>query len=164
LHGRVVHLVDYDNYLLNTKRPNELYVFASLAVLLEASFVFTLASGNNESRIVSHCRAHNHVWDVIFVTRSIKNCKLFFGCVESGTTHLYRFAFGLLFLANIHDVGEPPGVSTLFLGLLLVLRNGSLVYAFHLKHNLSGDSTFTRVDVSYEHQRARFLVCLYSDN
>ena len=65
------------------------------------------------------------------MARCIENCVLFSWRVNDGPSDLNGLTFGFLFVRAVHDIGEPPGVTALILGLLLELLNGALVDYAH---------------------------------
>ena len=65
------------------------------------------------------------------MTRGIENCVLFSWRINDGPSDLNGLTFGFLFIGAVHDIGEPPGVTALVLGLLLELINGTLIDDAH---------------------------------
>jgi len=76
--------------------------------------------------------------------------------VELRPADLDGLALRLLFLGVVHDVGEPPGVPALLLGLLLELLDGPAVDHAHVVHDGAADGGLARVDVADEHERGGF--------
>jgi len=84
---------------------------------------------------------------------SIENSELLRGCVEIGASHLDSLTLGLFLLRIIHAVSEPPGVTTLFLGVNLVSFDLAFVNSSHLEHHLPTDSGLSSINVTDEDHR-----------
>jgi len=83
--------------------------------------------------------------------------------VEVGTTNFDSLALSLFFLAIVHDIGEPPRVTTLVFGFLAVFCDFTLINHAHLKHNLTGDGRLTSINVTNENESARLLFHVDTD-
>lgn len=62
---------------------------------------------------------------------SIENCVLFSWRVNDRSSDLNGLTLGFLLVRAVHDIGEPPGITTLVLGLFLELLDGALVDNAH---------------------------------
>lgn len=69
----------------------------------------------------------------------IKDSELLLFSVEGSTANFDSLALSLLLLTNIHAVSEPPRVTTLVLGVFLVLFDHALVHAARQVHHLTTD-------------------------
>lgn len=71
------------------------------------------------------------------MTGCVKNGILLVFCVEVGATDLNSLTLGLLLITDVHDVSKPPRVTTLILGLCLVLFNCPLINNSIHKHQVT---------------------------
>jgi len=114
-------------------------MLSGLTILVEASLELTTSGGDDKATEVSESGTHDHVRDVVFMTWRVKDCILFCCCVDDGSAHLHSLTLCLLLIGAVHDVGQPPRVSTLVLRLLLELLNRSLVDDAHRVDQVTTD-------------------------
>ena len=143
----VVHFVNQDNQLLDTKALCKLHVFASLTLLLEASLKLSLSGRDHKTTVISAGGAHDHVGHVVLVAWGVKERDLLCLGLESCANNLYILAPSVLLGVGVHEVGEPTRVTALFFGLLIILLDGAFVNQIEFDHNATTDSGLTRVDV-----------------
>mmetsp|Transcript_20823 Transcript_20823/g.25483 ORF Transcript_20823/g.25483 Transcript_20823/m.25483 type:complete len:202 (+) Transcript_20823:1674-2279(+) len=127
-------------------------MLSRLAILLEASLELTTTGRDDKATVVGECGAHDHVRHVVFMAWGVENCVHFFGSVDDGSAHLDGLTLGLFLVRAIHDIGEPPGVTTLVLGLLLELLNRALVNDTHGVNEVTADGGLASIDVTNENE------------
>ena len=125
-------------------------MLSSLSVFFKTSFKLSLSCRNNKAGDIGKCSTHDHVGHVVLVAWSIKNSVLLLLGVELSTTDFNSLTLGFLVITDIHYVSEPPRVTTLLLGLLLVLLNSSLVYHSVKEHKVAANGGLACVDVTDE--------------
>jgi len=144
----VVHLVDADNHLVDTKSEGEESVFTGLTVLGVTSFELTDTRGDNQNGNISLGGTSDHVLDEVSVSGGINDgevkvlgLKLPEGDVNGDTT----LALGL---ELIKDPGVFERSLTHLGGFLLELLDGTLVDTTALVDQVTGGGRFTGIDVS----------------
>ena len=114
-------------------------MLSRLTVLIETSLKFTSTSGDYEATKVGQRRTHDHVGHVVFVAWSIEDRKLLRLSVDAGSSHFDSFTFCLLFVGTVHDVGEPPRISTLILRFFFKFLNRPLVNYSHRVNQIAAN-------------------------
>ena len=118
-------------------------MFTSLAIFSKTNLILIFPCGNDKSSVICASCTHYHIRNIVFVTWGIKQSELFRFCLEIGTTDFNSFTFGLLYIRGVHEIGEPPRVTTVLLCLVLELFNGALVDQTHLDHEVPTNSRLT---------------------
>jgi hypothetical protein len=85
----------------------------------------------------------------------VKDRITFLLSIDDGTANLHSLALRLLLVGAVHDVGEPPGVSTLFLGLLLELLNSSRIDDAHRVDQVTANRRLASIDVANKDKTGR---------
>jgi hypothetical protein len=88
------------------------------------------------------------------VTWGIEQGELLCLSVKCGSSDFNSLALSLFLVRGIHDVSEPPGVTTLVFCLLLELFDDTAVNHAEVGHQSAADSGFSGVDVADKDQRA----------
>jgi len=139
-------------------------VLFGLAILIESCLELTFFWRNNENSDISLASTHDHVRDVVFVPRGVKNCessvfkrKVKFSILNS----LSSFSFIRI---NISNTSQLPCLHMIFLGFLLVSCQLLFINFTELFHNVSGKSWFTSVDMTNENDVDIFLFELINVN
>mmetsp|Transcript_4318 Transcript_4318/g.4079 ORF Transcript_4318/g.4079 Transcript_4318/m.4079 type:complete len:485 (+) Transcript_4318:154-1608(+) len=144
----VIHLVDSNNELLDTKGESEQSVLAGLAVLGNTSLKLTNTSSDDKDGAIGLRGTGNHVLDEITVTRGIDNgdvvlvgLELPQGDINGDTTFTLGFEL-------VKNPGVLERTLTHFLGFLLELLDGTLVDTTALVDQVTGCGGFTGIDVA----------------
>lgn len=132
-------------------------MLSRLTIVLEPGLKFSLSGGDDESSIVGLGHTLDHVGDVVLVPWSINNGECLVIRVKASPSNVNGLSLLHLFLIIIHDVGEPPRVTTLLLGLFLELLDSSLVDEAHLVDDLTTNGGLASVNVTNEDQRCWLL-------
>lgn len=135
-----------------------------LAILIESCLELTFFWGNNENSDISLTSTHDHVRDVVFVPRGVKNCKssVFKRKVKfSILNSLSSFSFIRI---NISNTSQLPCLHMVFLGFLLVSCQLLFINFTELFHNVSGKSWFTSINMTNENDVDIFLFKLINVN
>jgi len=127
-------------------------MLSRLSLLLKTCLELSLSGRDNETSIVSLSDSLDHVWHIVLMAWSIQDSEGLLWSLKAGSSNIDSLSLLLLLLVVVHDVSEPPGVTTLLLGLLLELLDGSLVNESHLVDDLSADGGLTSIDVTDEDQ------------
>lgn len=106
-------------------------MLSSLTILVETSLELTSSGRDDQTTEVGQSCAHDHIGDIILVTWSIEDRVLLGFGVNNSASHFDSFTLSFFFVGAVHDVSKPPGVTTLVLGLLLELINGTLIDDAH---------------------------------
>ena len=138
-------------------------MLSRLTVLLESGLEFTASRGNNQATEVRQRGTHDHVGNVVFMTWRVKDCVLFLGSVDDRPANLDSLSLGFLFIRTVHDVCKPPRVSTLILGFLFKLLDGSLVDDAHRVDQIAANRRFARINVPNENEAGRCACLVNSD-
>ena len=125
--GRVIHLVDDDDELVDTLGLGQHGVLTGLTALLETGLVLTLAGRNDEDTNIGLGSTTNHVGDIGLMAGSIKNGVLALVGLEETATNLDSLTLGTLLVGQIKSPREVPGLTTHLLGFPLVLVESTLV-------------------------------------
>jgi hypothetical protein len=144
----VVHLVDSDDHLLDTKSEGKKGVFASLTFLGDSGFELTSSRSDNKNGSISLGGTSDHVLDEITMSWGINDGEVVLlglelpeGDVDGDTT----FTLGLQFVQN-------PGIleRTLahFRSFLLELLDGTLVDATALVNEMTSGGRLARIDMT----------------
>ena len=145
-------------------------MFTGLAIFFKTGLKFTLLCGNNKSSVICTSCTNYHIKNIVLVTRGIEQSELFRFGLKIGTTNFNSLTFGLLFITGVHDIGEPPWITTLLLGLLLEPFNRALVDHTHLNHEISTNCWLACVAVTNENNwnwwscGVNFNTLLFVDN
>jgi len=144
----VVHLVDTNDQLFDTKGEGEESVFSGLAVLGNTSLELTNTGGDDEDGAIGLRGTGDHVLDEISVAWGVDDGDFVFGGLEfpegdiDGDT---SFSFGLQLVQN-PSVFERT--FTHFGGFLLEFFDGSLVDTTAFVDQVTGGGGLSGVDVS----------------
>mmetsp|Transcript_118178 Transcript_118178/g.164630 ORF Transcript_118178/g.164630 Transcript_118178/m.164630 type:complete len:360 (-) Transcript_118178:36-1115(-) len=148
LDGRIVHLVDGNDHLLDTHGEGEESVLLGLTFLGETRLELTSTGSNDEDGGISLRGTSDHVLDEISVT----------WCVNDGVDSLLRLEFpesdinGDTTLTFGLELVKNPSVleSTLthLVGFLLELGDGSLIDTTTLVDQVTGGGGFAGIDVT----------------
>jgi len=144
----VVHLVDANNQLFDTKGEGEESVFSGLAVLGNTSLELTNTGGDDEDGAIGLRSTGDHVLDEISVAWGVDDGDFVFGGLEfpegdiDGDT---SFSLGLQLVQN-PSVFERT--FTHFGGFFLEFFDGSLVDTTTFVDQVTGGGGFTGIDVT----------------
>jgi hypothetical protein len=146
--GFVVHLVDNDDHLLDTKGEGEESVLTGLSVLGDTGFELSLSGGNDEDGTIGLGGTSDHVLDKVTMS----------GGINDGEVVLWRFELpesnidGNTTLTFSLELIEHPGVleGTLshLLGFLFELLDGSLIDTTAFVDKMASGGGLSRVDVT----------------
>jgi hypothetical protein len=78
--------------------------------------------------------------------------------IELCSSDLNSLTLGFFVIAHIHDVSEPPRISTLGFGFFLELLDSSLIDDSHFVHDLTTDGGLTSINVTDEDERS-WITC-----
>ncbi len=146
--GGFIHLVDHDKKLVDTEGLGEHHVLVGLSTLIETSFELTLTSGNNKATNIGLSGTSDHRRNIRLVTGSIKEGDTLLISREIGATALNSLTSSTLIFGGIHDIGEIPRLTVLFLCFALVLLNSTLINLTSLEKDLTGDGRLTSINVT----------------
>lgn len=89
---------------------------------------------------------------------------LFCRSVDTGSSHFNGLTLGLFLIGTIHDVRQPPRVTTLVFGLLLKLLNGSCIDDAHRVDQVTTDGGLSGINVTDEDERSWGACLIDIDN
>jgi hypothetical protein len=160
--GFVVHLVDADNHLLDTHSLGEEGVLASLSVLGETSFEFTLTTGNHEDGGIGLGGTGDHVLDEITMAGGVDDGEDSLGGLEFPKGNVDGDTTLALSLQLIENPSVLERSFTGFVSFLLELINSPLVNTTALVDQVTGGGRFARVDVTNDNKVDAILLFSHS--
>jgi len=146
--GLVVHLVDNDDHLLDTKSVSEESVLTGLSVLGDTSFELSLSGGNDEDGTIGLGGTSDHVLDEITMSGGINDGEVVLGGFELPEGNVDGDTTFTLSLELIEHPSVLEGTLSHFLGFLLELFDGSLIDTTAFVDEMSGSGGLSGVDVS----------------
>jgi hypothetical protein len=146
--GLIVHLVDDDDHLLDTKSVSEESVLTGLTVLGDTSFEFSLTGGDDENGAIGLGSSGDHVLDEITMSGGINNGEVVLRGLELPEGNIDGDTTFTLGLELVEHPGVLEGTLSHLLGLLLELLDGSLVDTTTFVDQVTSGSGLARVDVS----------------
>lgn len=148
--GRVVHLVDDNDELVDTLGLGQHGVLTGLTALLETGLVLTLTGGDDEDTDIGLGSTTNHVGDIGLVAGGIENGVLALVGLEETATNLDSLTLGTLLVGQIKSPREVPGLTTHLLSFPLVLVEGTLVNHAGDVENGTTEGRLAGIDVTNE--------------
>lgn len=125
--GLLVHLVQADDHLLDTKSEGKESVLSGLSFLGDTSLELTLRGGDHEEGAVSLGGTGDHVLDEISVAGGIDDGEVVFSGFELPKGDIDGDTSFPLTLELVHDPSVLEGGLASFGSFLLILFDGSLV-------------------------------------
>jgi hypothetical protein len=144
----VVHLVDNDDHLLDTKGVGEESVLTGLSVLGDTGFEFSLSGGDDEDGAIGLGGTSDHVLDEITMSGGINDGEVVLGGFELPEGNIDGDTTFTLSLELVEHPGVLEGTLSHFLGFLLELFDGSLIDTTAFVDEMSGSGGLSGVDVS----------------
>ena len=150
--GLLVHLVEADDHLLDTKGEGEQGVLTGLSFLGDTSLELTLGGGDHEDGAISLGGTGDHVLDEISVSGGINDGEVVLGSFELPEGDIDGDTSLALRLKLVHDPGVLEGGLAHIGGFLLELLNSSLVNTTALVDQVTSGGGLAGVDVSNDDQ------------
>jgi len=161
--GLVVHLVDNDDHLLDTKSVSEESVLTGLSVLGDTSFEFSLSGGDDENGAIGLRSTSNHVLDEITMSRGINDGEVVLRGLELPEGNIDGDTSLTLGLELVEHPGVLERTLSHLLGLLLELLDGSLVNATAFVDQVTSGGRLSGVDVTNNDDVNMSLFFTHSD-
>mmetsp|Transcript_10449 Transcript_10449/g.20588 ORF Transcript_10449/g.20588 Transcript_10449/m.20588 type:complete len:414 (+) Transcript_10449:120-1361(+) len=127
LDSLLIHLVNTNNQLLDTKSLGKHGVLTGLTSLDKASFELSLTCRNHKNTHICLTGTADHSRHVVLVARCVKNGQAAVLRLKVGASDLDSLTLGTLFIRLIHNVRQKPTVTVALLRLLLELFNRTLI-------------------------------------
>lgn len=94
-------------------------MFGCLTAFNKPRFKFSLCSWDYKSSYIGLSRSLNHIWNIVLMSRCIKNCESFCFCLEKGSSNFNGFPFLSFFWVGINKISFVPGFTLGFCCFLL---------------------------------------------
>jgi hypothetical protein len=146
--GLVVHLVDQDDELLDTKGVGKEGVLTSLSVGSDTGLELTSGRGNDEHSAIGLGGTSNHVLDEITMSGGINDGEVVLRSLELPQGDIDGDTTFALCLELVQHPRILEGGFTHLLGFLLELLNGTLVNTTALVDQVTGSGRLASIDVT----------------
>ena len=124
----------------------------SLTLFFKSRLKLSLFSGNNKHCNIGLACAHNHIWNIVFMSWSIKQSKSSFFKGKHHFWTLNSFASFPFIRINICNECKFPGLHIILLRFLFIACKLLLIYLFKFFHDIASQGRFSWIDMPNEDQ------------
>lgn len=125
--GRVIHLVDGHDDLVDTGGLGQHGVLTGLTTTLETSLEFTLTSRDDHDTDIGLGRTADHAGHIVLMARGIEDRVSALVGLEKSAAALDGLTLGTFLIVGIQGPGQVPRLTAGLLGFLFVLLHRTLV-------------------------------------